>query len=90
MRELLNMNEDQNELAEMLSGDTEDVENGGVGPGDAEEQGVSEDLQGLVNESDPVSVKKRLGMQAKKHAREMRSLHERIAQNEGTGREAGT
>ncbi|QHJ76036.1 MAG: hypothetical protein [Bacteriophage sp.] len=76
------MDEDQNELAESLSGDNEDVENGGVGPGDAEEQGVQEESQGLANEDDPISVKKRLGMQAKKHAREMRQLHERIAQME--------
>lgn len=76
------MDEDQNALAEALSGDNEDVENGGVGPGDVEEQGVSEDTQGLANEDDPISVKKRLGMQAKKHAREMRQLHERIAQME--------
>ncbi len=76
------MDEDQNEQAEALSGDNEDVENGGVGPGDAEEQGVQEESQGLANEDDPISVKKRLGMQAKKHAREMRQLHERIAQME--------
>ena len=41
------MDEDQNEQAEALSGDNEDVENGGVGPGDAEEQGVQDD-QGLA------------------------------------------
>lgn len=72
------MDEDQNELAESLSGDNEDVENGGVGPGDAEELGASEADQGLAQEDDPISVKKRLGMQAKKHAREMRQLHERL------------
>lgn len=76
------MDEDQNVLDEALSGDSEDVENGGVGPGDAEEQGVQEESQGLANEDDPISVKKRLGMQAKKHAREIRQLHERIAQME--------
>jgi hypothetical protein len=74
------MDEDQNALAEALSGDNEDVENGGVGPGDVEEQGVQETAQGLANEDDPISVKKRLGMQAKKHAREMRQLHERLSQ----------
>lgn len=76
------MDEDQNVLNEALSGDSEDVENGGVGPGDVEEQGVSDESQGLATEDDPISVKKRLGMQAKKHAREMRQLHERIAQME--------
>ena len=74
------MDEDQNALAEALSGDDEDVENGGVGPGDAEETGVSEEPQGLANEDDPISVKKRLGMQAKKHQREIRALHERLSQ----------
>ena len=73
------MSEDQNALAEALSGDTEDVENGGVGPGDAEEQGVDE-TQGLAAQDDPLSVKKRLGMQAKKHSREMRALRDQMAQ----------
>lgn len=74
------MDEDENVLAESLSGDSEDVENGGVGPGDVEEQGVSNGTQGLANDDDPISVKKRLGMQAKKHAREMRNLHDRLSQ----------
>lgn len=33
-----------------------------------------------VNEEDPYGVKKRLGMQAKKHAREMRQMQEQLAQ----------
>lgn len=74
------MSEDQNALAEALSGDNEDVENGGVGPGDAEEEGVSTATQGLASGDDPLSVKKRLGMQAKKHQREIRGLHERLSQ----------
>jgi len=74
------MEEDQNALAEELSGDDDNVQDGGVGPGDAEEQGASTEDQGLVAEDDPYGVKKRLGMQAKKHQREMRALHERIAQ----------
>ncbi len=73
------MEEDQNDLAERLSGDDENVENGGVGPGDAEEQGASTEEQGLTGEDDPYGVKKRLGMQAKKHQREIRALHDRIA-----------
>lgn len=76
------MDDDQNALAEALSGDNEDVENGGVGPGDAEEQGNALSDQDFVSEDDPKSVKKRLGMQAKKHQREMRALHERIAHME--------
>lgn len=74
------MSEDQNALAESLSGDTEDVTNGGVGPGDAEELGSSDDTQGLASEDDPLSVKKRLGMQAKKHTREMRALRDELSQ----------
>ncbi len=72
--------EDENVLAENVNGDSEDVENGGVGPGDAEEQGVSTEEQGLVSDADPLSVKKRLGMQAKKHKQEIRKLHDRISQ----------
>jgi hypothetical protein len=74
------MSEDLNVLAESLSGDNEDVENGGVGPGDAEEQGVAQEDQAFTNEDDPLSVKKRLGMQAKKHSREMRALRDQMAQ----------
>lgn len=72
---------DENALAEQISGEnSEDVDNGGVGVGDAEEQGVSEADQGLADQDEPYSIKKRLGMQAKKHQREMRQLHERIEQ----------
>lgn len=76
------MDEDQNALAEQLSGDNEDVENGGIAPGDAEELGNQDAEQGIADQDDPLSVKKRLGMQAKKHAREIRQLHDRIAQME--------
>ena len=73
------MDEDQNVLAESESGDSEDVENGGVGPGDAEEQGVPDQpSQGAADKDDPYGVKKRLGMQAKKHQREMRQMQEQM------------
>jgi hypothetical protein len=74
------MDEDQNALAEQVSGDDEDVENGGVGPGDAEELGASpdEESQGNAEQDDPYGVKKRLGMQAKKHQREMRQMQEHM------------
>lgn len=74
------MDEDENALAEELSGDTENVENGGVGVGDAEEQGATTDEQGLATENDPYGIKKRLGMQAKKYAREMRQMQEQMMQ----------
>jgi hypothetical protein len=73
------MEEDQNVLAESLSGDSEDVENGGVGPGDVEEQGMSDTDQGLEEQVNGNSVQKRLHSQAKKHQREMRALHERLS-----------
>lgn len=72
------MDEDQNALAEQVSGDDEDVVDGGIGPGDAEEQGSSVDDQGNADQDDPYGVKKRLGMQAKKHAREMRQMQEHM------------
>lgn len=74
------MDEDQNVLAEALSGDSEDVENGGVGPGDAEETGIQEADQGYAGENDSPKVQKRLALMAKKHNREMRQLHDRLAQ----------
>jgi hypothetical protein len=72
------MDEDQDALAEQVSGDDEDVVDGGVGPGDAEEQGASDAEQGIADQDDPYGVKKRLGMQAKKHQREMRQMQEQM------------
>jgi hypothetical protein len=69
------------------SGDDTDVANGGVGPGDAEEQGVSDADQGHADRDDPYGVKKRLGMQAKKHQREMRQMQEHIARMEAQFRQ---
>jgi hypothetical protein len=76
------MDEDQNALAEQISGDDEDVESGGIGPGDAEEQGASDAEQGeaITDDGYTESVRKRIHAQAKKHSREMRQLHDRIAQ----------
>ncbi len=72
---------DENALAEELSGDdSEDIVDGGVGVGDAEEQGVPNTDEGGSSHDDPYGVKKRLGMQAKKHQREMRQLHDRMEQ----------
>jgi hypothetical protein len=74
------MDEDQNALAEQLSGDNEDVENGGVGPGDVEEQGVPETDQSFDGHDDTNvnSVQKRIHAQARKHAREMRQMQEQM------------
>lgn len=70
-----NLNQDGN--------DSEEVVNGGVGVGDAEEQGSSEGDQDFAGKDDPYSVKKRLGMQAKRHQREMRAMQEQISQLHG-------
>ena len=72
------MDEDQDALSEQASGDDEDVVDGGTGPGDAEEDSSSNNDQGEANQDEPYSIKKRLGMQAKKHAREMRQMQEHI------------
>lgn len=76
------MSEDQNALAEALSGDNEnDVRDDSQGPGETEElAGLEESTNGLSSEDDPLSVKKRLGMQAKKHSREMRAMREQLSQ----------
>lgn len=75
------MEQDENALAQDVSGDDENVVNGGVGPGDAEEQGASTDEQGLnVGEEEGYtqSVRRRIHAQAKKHSREMRQLQDQL------------
>ena len=74
------MSEDQDVLAEELSGDSENVENAGVGPGDAEEEGVSSDDQGgqPQDAEHTSSIQKRIHAQARKHAREMRQMQEQM------------
>ncbi len=76
------MDEDQNALAEQVSGDDEDVENGGVGPGDAEEQGyAAEDQDGPQSGDEHLNkVQKRLHAQANKHRKEMRQMQEHMMQ----------
>lgn len=77
---------DDNAFVEQENVDGEDIVDGGVGAGDAEEQGVPNvPDEGTASSDEPYSIKKRLGMQAKKHQREMRQLHDRLAQLEGQG-----
>jgi hypothetical protein len=66
--------DDENALAEQVSGDDEDGETGAVDPGYANEQEAQEVEEGRHDEDEPYSIKKRLGMQAKKHQREMREM----------------
>lgn len=75
---------DENALAENVSGDDE-IESGAVDPGFTEQEAQDVDENGHSDhDDDPYGVKKRLGMQAKKHQREMRQLHDRIAQMQNT------
>jgi len=75
------MDEEQNSLNQAEVSDGDNVENGGVGPGDAEEQGVPVSAEDApADKDDPYGVKKRLGMQAKKHQREMRQMQEHMMQ----------
>jgi len=72
---------DENALAEQVSGDDEDGQSGAVDPGYETEQEAQEVGQEDQHNDDlPSSVKKRLGMQAKKHAREMRQLQQQLMQ----------
>jgi hypothetical protein len=72
--------DDENALAEQISGDDEDVRTGAVDPGYANEHEahVHEAEQEHPEHDDPYGVKKRLGMQAKKHQREMRQMQEQM------------
>lgn len=73
------MEDTQDNLSQDNVGDDDSQEqNGGVGVGDAEEQGASQADQDFAAKDDPYSVKKRLGMQAKRHQREMRAMQEQL------------
>jgi len=72
---------DENALAEQVSGDDETERSGAVDPGYESEQEAQEvGQEDQASQDEPYSIKKRLGMQAKKHQREMRQLHDRIEQ----------
>ncbi len=60
--------------------DSEDIVEGGIAPGDAEEIGIEETESAPVKDDDPYRIKKRLGVQAKKHEREMRAMEDRLRQ----------
>ena len=74
------MDEDQNALAEQVSGDDEDVVNGGIDTGDEEEHGVGANDSETTNadQDDPYGIKKRLGMQAKNTKGKMRQMQEHM------------
>lgn len=72
---------DENALAERLSSEDGDENAGGIESQYTEGTDAPESAEeGTHDSNDPAWVKKRLGMQAKKHAREMRQVHDRIAE----------
>ena len=74
------MDEDADALAEQVSGDDENVVDGGIGPGDAEEQGAQADDQESIPQEEGYTeaVRRRIHAQAKKHQREMRQMQEHL------------
>ncbi len=72
------MEDEDNALASQVSGDDEDGQSGAVDPGFTNEAEANAAEQESGDHDDPYGVKKRLGMQAKKHQREMRAVHEQL------------
>jgi hypothetical protein len=74
------MDEDRNAFAGQVNGDDEDGQTGAVDPGYVDEA----EAQATEKENEPddpqAVIKKRLGMQAKKHQREMRQMQEQMMQ----------
>lgn len=72
------MDETQDSMRQAQGSETEEAMEGmGIDPIEAEESGDS-DAKEVAGKDDPYSVKKRLGMQAKRHAREMRAMQEQM------------
>jgi len=72
------MEQEQNVLEESIS---ENVDQNAEGEQVESVEAVEEvESQAPVFEDDPISVKKRLGMQARKHSREMKAMNERLSQ----------
>jgi hypothetical protein len=72
------MDEEQNEIADQVNGGDEDVRTGAIDPGFVDEAEANATEQEHSDQDDPYGVKKRLGMQAKKHQREMRQMQEHM------------
>lgn len=74
--------EDENALAEQVSGDDEDGQSGAVDPGyesEQEAQLVGGESEGEGKESLTESMQKRLHAKERKHRKEIRELHDRIS-----------
>ena len=75
------MDDDRNAFAGQVSGDDEDGQTGAVDPGYSDEAEANAVEQENAGQDDPsVVIKKRLGMQAKKHQREIRQMQEQMMQ----------
>lgn len=72
------MDEEQNAFAGQVNGDDEDGQTGAVDPGFSDEAEANAEAQENEPEDHSAVIKKRLGMQAKKHQREMRQMQEQL------------
>ena len=71
-------NQEENIIPGQVNGSDEDQETGAVDPGYANVEEAHRVDEDHAEQDDPYSVKKRLGMQAKKHQREMRQMQEHL------------
>ena len=74
------MDDDRNAFAGQVNGDDEDGQSGAVDPGFVDEAEANATEQEEAPEDPQAVIKKRLGMQAKKHQREMRQMQEQMMQ----------
>lgn len=71
-------NQEENLIPGQVNGSDEDQQTGAVDPGFANEEEAHRADEDHAEQDDPYGVKKRLGMQAKKHQREMRQMQDHI------------
>ena len=74
------MDDDRNAFAGMVHGEDEVGDSGAVDPGFVDEAEANATEQENAPEDPQAVIKKRLGMQAKKHQREMRQMQEQMMQ----------
>jgi hypothetical protein len=74
------MDDDRNAFASQVSGEDEVGDSGAVDPGFVDEAEANATEQENAPEDPQAVIKKRLGMQAKKHQREMRQMQDQMMQ----------
>lgn len=72
------MDDNENAFAEQVNGDDQDGQSGAVDPGYSDDAEANAEMHENTHPDDPAGIKKRLGMQAKKHQREMRQMQEHM------------